>query len=212
MHLCAFCNGHTINSRTSGRKKATGQLAISSLSETHTHTHTHTHKRFTALWNLSGTTRVSRYQKKHSPTHTHRGHQSSLSAFSIYYDPWHGLPLGWVPSTSYSIHFFIQSLSSFRSTWPYKLVFLSTLYTEWLKSVWNPYSKTKLVTTLLTDLLWSCAESFIQTHSGSRSSTACSTSLAFTVTLANLNAGGFRVLPITVPISQSVSTLIFSRQ
>jgi len=26
---------------------------------------THTHNRFTALWNLSGTTRVSRYQKKH---------------------------------------------------------------------------------------------------------------------------------------------------
>jgi len=46
-----------------------------------------THNRFTALWILSGTTQVSRYQKKHSPTHTHRGHQSSLSAFSIYYDP-----------------------------------------------------------------------------------------------------------------------------
>jgi len=30
--------------------------------------HTHTHNRFTALWKLSGTTRVSRYQKKHSPT------------------------------------------------------------------------------------------------------------------------------------------------
>ena len=95
--------------------------------------HTHTHNRFTALWNLSGTTRVSRYQKKHSPTHTHRGHQSSLSAFSIYYDPWHppysfhvlyslfpqslqvlfALPLGLVSSTSYSIHFFTQSLCSF---------------------------------------------------------------------------------------------------
>jgi len=49
--------------------------------------HTHTHNRFTALWNLSGTTRVSRYPKKHSPTHTHRGHQSSQSAFSIYYEP-----------------------------------------------------------------------------------------------------------------------------
>jgi len=32
------------------------------------YTHTHTHNRFTALWNLSGKTRVSRYQKKHSPT------------------------------------------------------------------------------------------------------------------------------------------------
>jgi len=30
-----------------------------------------------------------------------------------------GLPLGLAPSTSYSIHFFIQSLSSFRSTCPY---------------------------------------------------------------------------------------------
>jgi len=29
----------------------------------------HTHNRFTALWILSGTTRVSRYQKKHSSTH-----------------------------------------------------------------------------------------------------------------------------------------------
>jgi len=47
----------------------------------HTHTHTHTHNRFTDLWNLSGTTRVSRYQKKYSPTHTHRGHQSFQSAF-----------------------------------------------------------------------------------------------------------------------------------
>ena len=38
-------------------------------------THTHTHNRFTALWILSGTTRVSWYQKKHSPTHTHHGQQ-----------------------------------------------------------------------------------------------------------------------------------------
>jgi len=37
-------------------------------SNTDTHTHTHQHNRFTALWNLSGKTRVSRYQKKHSPT------------------------------------------------------------------------------------------------------------------------------------------------
>jgi len=39
------------------------------------------HNRFTALWTLSRTTRVSRYQKKHSPTHTYRGHQSSLICF-----------------------------------------------------------------------------------------------------------------------------------
>jgi len=34
-----------------------------------------------ALWILAGTTRVSRYQKKHSPIHTYRGHQSSLICF-----------------------------------------------------------------------------------------------------------------------------------
>jgi len=56
---------------------------------THTHTHTHIRNHFMAFWILSGTTRVNQYQKKHSPTHTHCGHQSSLSASSIYYDPWH---------------------------------------------------------------------------------------------------------------------------
>jgi len=58
---------------------------------THTHPHTHTHNSFTALWILSGTTQVSRYQKKHSPTHTCHGHQSSPSASFIYYDPWRPL-------------------------------------------------------------------------------------------------------------------------
>jgi len=87
----------------------------------HTHTHTHTHNRFMALWILSGTIRVSRYQKKHSPTHTHRGHQSSLSAFSIYCDPWH---------PPYSIHVlysffhnFSPRLLSFTS-WPGTLHFI----------------------------------------------------------------------------------------
>jgi len=80
----------------------------------------HTHNRFTALWILSRTTRVSQYQKKHSPTHTHRGHQSSLSVFSIYYDPWH---------PPCSIHFlyslFPQSPSFVWSTsWPGILHFM----------------------------------------------------------------------------------------
>jgi len=35
----------------------------------------------TALWTLSGTTRVIWYQKKHSPTHTYRGHQSFIIFF-----------------------------------------------------------------------------------------------------------------------------------
>jgi len=36
---------------------------------------------FTSLWTLSGFTRVSQYQKKHSPTHIYRDHQSSLICF-----------------------------------------------------------------------------------------------------------------------------------
>jgi len=89
---------------------------------------------------LSGTTRVSRYQKKHSPTHHPDRHPVFISFFhlprSIAYSPfklraWQsfcttsihvlfGLPLVLEPSTSYSIHFFTQSVSSSNcSTWPY---------------------------------------------------------------------------------------------
>ena len=98
----------------------------------------HTHAQlFNGLW--SRTTRVVRYQKKHSPTHTHPDHRTSFinflhllrsiasSLFSLH--AWQsslttslqvlfGLPLGLGPSTSYSMHFFTQS-SSFRSTCPY---------------------------------------------------------------------------------------------
>jgi len=91
------------------------------------------------IWILSGTTRVSRYQKKHSPTHTCCGHQSSLICFlhllrsvasslfslhawqsfsTISLQVFFGVALGLAPSTSYSIHFFTQSLSSFCSTCP----------------------------------------------------------------------------------------------
>ena len=45
------------------------------------HTHTHTHNRYTALWILPVTTQMSQYQKKHSPPHSYRGHQSSLIRF-----------------------------------------------------------------------------------------------------------------------------------
>ena len=87
--------------------------------------HTHTHNRFTAVWNLSGTTQVSRYQKKHSPTHTHRGHQSSQSAFSIYYEPWH---------PPYSMHvlcsLFTQSLSNFSLV--YLLAWYPPLHTPYI--------------------------------------------------------------------------------
>jgi len=82
---------------------------------------------------------VSRYQKKHSPTHHPDLHPTYISFFHLPRSiasslfklrPWQsfcttslhvlfGLPLGLEPSTSYSIHFFTQSLSSFRSTCPY---------------------------------------------------------------------------------------------
>ena len=44
------------------------------------HSHTYTHiQPFNGLW--SGTTRVGRYQKKHSPTHTHPDHRTSFIIF-----------------------------------------------------------------------------------------------------------------------------------
>ena len=87
---------------------------------------------------LSGTTRVSRYQKKDSPTH-HSDHHTILISFfhlprsiasslfklrawqSVCTTSLHvlfGLPLGLEPSTSYYT-FFTQSVSSFHSTCPY---------------------------------------------------------------------------------------------
>jgi len=46
--------------------------------------------------------------------------QHALQSFStISLQVFFGLPRDLAPSTSYSIHFFIQSLSSFRSTCPY---------------------------------------------------------------------------------------------
>jgi len=91
------------------------------------HDSTHTHNCFTALWNLSRTTQVSQYQKKHSPTHTHHGHQSPQSAFSIYYDLWHH---------PYSIHVLYslspQSLSRFSLV--YLLAWYPPLHTPYILS------------------------------------------------------------------------------
>jgi len=89
---------------------------------------------FTALWILSGTTQVSWYQKKHLPTHTYPKHQSSFiyflhllqcvasSLFSL--RAWQSFCTTSVQvffdlPPLYSIYFFTQSLSSFRSTCPY---------------------------------------------------------------------------------------------
>ena len=84
-------------------------------------TATHTQP-FNGPW--FGTTRVGRYQKKHSPTHTHPDHRTSFIIFLLLQRSmasslfilraWHfsrttslqvlfGLPLGLGPSTSYSI-------------------------------------------------------------------------------------------------------------
>ena len=94
---------------------------------------------FNGLW--SGTTQVGRYQKKHSPTHTHPDHRASFITFlylqrsmasSLFnlcawqssrttsFQVFFGLPLGLEPSTSCSIPCFTQSSSSFRNTWPYQ--------------------------------------------------------------------------------------------
>ena len=103
---------------------------------THTRTHTHTH---THLFNnpLSRITRVGRYQKKHSPTHTHPNYQTSLinflhllasSMFNLH--AWQsfsttsvqdlfGLYLGLGPPISYFLHFFTQSSSSYHSACRY---------------------------------------------------------------------------------------------
>ena len=96
--------------------------------------HTHTHTTVLWLWILSGTSWVSRYQKKHSPTHTYHGHQSSLicflhllwsmasSLFSLRawvffrnIQVFFGLPLGLAPFTSNSIHFFTQDCLLFTA-------------------------------------------------------------------------------------------------
>ena len=95
---------------------------------------------FMFLWTLSRTTWVSQYQKKHSPSQTYHDSQSFLTCFlhhlrsmasflfnlrswqsfsTISFQVFFGLPLGLAPFTSYSIQFFAQSLSSFRSSCQY---------------------------------------------------------------------------------------------
>jgi len=85
---------------------------------------------------LSGTTRVSQYETKHSPTYHPDRHPVFISFFHLLQSiassvfklrAWQsfgttsvhalfGLPLGLEPFTWYSIHFFTQSVSSFRNT------------------------------------------------------------------------------------------------
>jgi len=107
---------------------------------TRTCTHAHTHTQFYGSLDFVRDNLGEPVQEEHSPTQTYRGHQSSLICFlhqlwstasslfnlsalqsfsTISVQIFFGLPLGQAPSTSYSIHFFIQSLSSFCSTCPY---------------------------------------------------------------------------------------------
>jgi len=104
---------------------------------THARTHTHTQLFYGSMDFVRNNLRklvpqetFSQYQKKHSPTYTYRGHESSRICFihllwsmasSLFNHVHHasdslcaqslsqvffGLPLGLAPSTSYSIHFF----------------------------------------------------------------------------------------------------------
>ena len=120
---CLFCNRQT-----------TSWISHKTTPPQHIHT-----QPFNGRW--SGTTQVGQYKKKHSPTHIHPDHPTSFinflhllryvatSLFSL--RAWQssrttslqvifGLPLGLGPSTSYSMHFFTQSSSSFCSTCPYQ--------------------------------------------------------------------------------------------
>jgi len=141
--------------RTHTNRKVTAQLLPTWVKVTSDNisyvTCTHTLNHFTALWIL--------YQKQHSPTYTYRGHQSSLICFthlirsmaSSLFNPctWQSfstislqvffrLPLGLTPSTSYSIHFFTQSLSSFCNTHPYHCSLFCIHHMVLCKKTGNP--------------------------------------------------------------------------
>ena len=86
--------------------------------------HTHTQS-FNGPW--SRTTRVGRYQKKHSPTHTHPDHQTSFINFSIYNDQWHPLCSFYMLDSP-----LVQPLS--RSSLGFLLVLDPQLHTPYISS------------------------------------------------------------------------------
>ena len=116
---------------------------------------------------MSGTTRVSRYQKKHSLTH-HPDHRPIFISF--FHLPWSiassmfklysfcttsvhvlfGLPIGLEPSTSYCIHFSTQSLSSFRNTCPYHRIgsemWIEKLFYSISQISWLVFSRVRMPT------------------------------------------------------------------
>ena len=142
INVCSFVKKNTVGRRRRNSFFVSGvsqakmiTLQIHGLSdEVSTHTQLFNGHR-------SGTTRVGRYQKKHSPTHTHPHHRTSFisflhllrsiasSVFSLHawqfslttsFQVFFGLSLGLEPSTSYSMHFFTQSSSFLCSACPYQ--------------------------------------------------------------------------------------------
>jgi len=111
-------------------QKTTGFMSHTDTALKVQYTHTHTH---TQPFNgpLSGTTRVGRHQKKHSPAHTHPDHQTSfiklLQNSSIYNDPQHP------PCSVYVLDSpFWQPLS--RSSLVFLLVLDPLLHTPYISS------------------------------------------------------------------------------
>jgi len=119
------------------------------LTERERELHSHTTQQQPLYSPLSGTTRVSRYQKKHSSSHHPDHHPIFITFFNLprsiasslfklrawqsfcttSFHVLFGLPLGLEPSTSYSIRFFKQSVSSFHSICPYhRNLFLIALW------------------------------------------------------------------------------------
>ena len=108
-----------IATRKTRSRPSPGNVTSSSTCENHQH-HTHTHTHTQPFYGSVEIVRDNPGEPVPEETfthYTHRGHQSSLSAFSIYYDTWHPL---------YSIHvlysLFPQSLSKFS------LVYLLACY------------------------------------------------------------------------------------
>jgi len=100
-------------------------------------THTHTHNHFTALWTLSGTTRVSRYQKVHFAIFWifwSKMKITQVDAPTIWMDC-HPIQTNWCPYLCHPHHFYAvcpslhnpPNLSWFRTGTKY-----AGLHTRWL--------------------------------------------------------------------------------
>jgi len=135
----------------------------------HTDTHTHTHNCFTALWIIRHN--LDKQISEETCTHSHLSWSSvipyllplsitihgilpvqltCLTVFSHNLSP-SFLSLGLAPSTSYSIHFFIQPLSSLSSTWRYHHNLFS--YSTKIMSSNPSHSLNLLLTTLSRSLM-----------------------------------------------------------